>query len=106
METIDIAFSIAALSLPPAFIFLIPSKLRGFVYAVLTFWGLTVVGSQYHLAYTPDYNSMAPGISIVAGWIPGIAYTTIWLAIASQLTINAESKAADERSKQTSTKSN
>ena len=40
-----------------------------------------VVGGQYHVAYTPNYESFAPVLSIVAGWIPAAMYSGLWLAI-------------------------
>ena len=63
------------------FIVLVRNKLRAFLYALLVFWLLLVTGAEYHLAYTPGYDSFAPALSIVAGWIPAAVYSAIWLAI-------------------------
>ena len=74
MEFADIAMTAAFLLLPPLLIFLVRNRLRGFVYSVMSLWLLMITGGQYHLAYTPNYDSIAPGISIVAGWIPASIY--------------------------------
>ena len=40
-----------------------------------------VAGAQYNLATDPEYNSIAPGVSIVAGWIPGVLYSGLCASI-------------------------
>lgn len=41
-----------------------------------------VVAGQFHLAYTPEYDSFAPALSIIAGWFPASIYSGLWLAVA------------------------
>ena len=81
MEFFDAAMIIAFLALPPFLFFTVRNRLRAFVYATLVLWVLMIVGGQYRLAYTPGYDSMAPGLSIVAGWLPASIYAGIWFAI-------------------------
>ena len=81
MEFFDRAMAIAFLALPPFLFFTVRNRLRAFVYATLVLWVLMIVGGQYRLAYTPGYDSMAPGLSIVAGWLPASIYAGIWFAI-------------------------
>jgi len=40
-----------------------------------------VAGAQYNLATDPEYNSFAPGISIVVGWLPGLVYSGLCVSI-------------------------
>ena len=83
MELPDLAMTIGFLIVPPILIFgVVRSRTRAFAYSVVLLWLLMISGGQYHIAYTPNYNSIAPTISIVAGWIPASAYTGIWVAIA------------------------
>ncbi len=82
MEFADITMTAAFLILPPILCFLVQNRIRVFIYSVISLWLLMIVGGQYHLAYTPNFNSFAPGISIVAGWVPASLYSGIWLGIA------------------------
>ena len=83
MELPDLAMTIAFLITPPILIFgVVRSRARAFAYSVVLLWLLMIVGGQFHLAFTPDYNSVSPVISIVAGWIPASIYAGIWVAIA------------------------
>ena len=64
------------------------SKDRALCFGTIWFWLLMVAAGKYNLATDPEYDSMAPGISIVAGWIPGVIYTLLCIlvvAITSQL---------------------
>ena len=81
MELPDLAMTIAAFIIPPILFGYIRSRARAFVYCVVSLWLLMVAGGQYHLAYTPDYDSMAPAISIFAGWLPASIYSGLWLAL-------------------------
>ena len=42
-----------------------------------------IAGGQYHMAYTPGYDSMAPALSIFAGWLPASIYSGLWSALAA-----------------------
>ena len=81
MEFLDRAMMIAFLALPPFLFFTVRNRLRAFIYATLALWMLMIVGGQQRLAYTPGYDSIAPGLSIVAGWLPASIYAGIWYAI-------------------------
>jgi hypothetical protein len=59
---------------PPILAFALRSKVRAMLFGMLWFWLLLVVGAQYNLATDPNYDSIAPGITIVFGWLPGLLY--------------------------------
>jgi hypothetical protein len=40
-----------------------------------------IAAAQHNLATDPQYNSFAPGISIVAGWFPGLIYSGLCVSI-------------------------
>lgn len=44
-------------------------------------WGLMIAGAQHNLATDSEYDSIAPGISIVGGWIPGLMYSGLCVSI-------------------------
>lgn len=101
MELPDLAMTIGFLVIPPILFFgIVRSRLRAFVYSVVLGWLLMIAGSQFHLAYTPNYDSFAPAVSIFAGWIPASIYAAIWLAIASIASPSKQST-TDERIKPT-----
>ena len=77
----DIVMATAFLLLPPILIFAFQNRLRAFIYSFFATWLLLIAGGQYHLAYTPDYESFAPAISIFAGWIPALVFSGIWLGV-------------------------
>ena len=78
MDTILAGISLAA---APVLMWTIPSKLRAFIWSVAVFWLLMVVGGQYHLAYTPGYDSIAPGLALFFGWFPAAVYSSIWILL-------------------------
>lgn len=81
MAVVDFAMTVGAFVLPPIVILASRNRLRGFAYATLFFWMMLVAGSQYHLAFTPDYDSFAPALSITVGWIPATIYSGICFGI-------------------------
>lgn len=40
-----------------------------------------IVAAQYNLATDPEYDSMAPAISIVVGWFPGVIYSSFCVLV-------------------------
>ena len=40
-----------------------------------------IVAAQYNLATDPEYDSMAPAISIVVGWFPGVFYSSFCVLV-------------------------
>ncbi len=83
MEPPDLLMTVVTLAMPPILFLLLRSKLRSFLYSVAFFWMMLIAGGQYHLAYTPGYDSVAPGLSIVAGWIPAVIYASFVLAVST-----------------------
>ena len=81
MDIADLAMSIGFLATPPLLLFVVHHRLRVVVYSVIILWLLMIVGGQYHLAYTPGYDSFAPGLTILIGWLPSCVYTLIWLGV-------------------------
>ena len=79
METIDIALTVVSLASVPLTIFLVNSRMRGFVYSVVTFWAMLLVGANYHLAFDAEYEGITPGLVIFFGWWPGVIYSGFWL---------------------------
>ena len=59
----------------------IRSRGRAILYGTVAIWTLMVAGAQYNLATDPEYNSFAPGISIVVGWLPGLVYSGLCVSI-------------------------
>ena len=82
MVTLDTILAAVALATPPVLIFAIGNRFRAFIWSVVIIWLLAVVGAQYHLAYTPGYDSIAPGLSLIVGWIPAALYSSIWILVA------------------------
>ena len=75
MELPDLAMTIGFLVIPPILFFgIVRSRLRAFVYSVVLGWLLMIAGSQFHLAYTPNYDSFAPAVSILPAGYP-LRYT-------------------------------
>jgi len=72
---------VVCLIVPPLLMLAISSRIRALIWSVMCIWILMVAGGQYHLAYTPGYDSIAPGFSILFGWFPGLIYSAIWLAV-------------------------
>ena len=60
---------------------IVRNKARALLYGTVAVWALMVAGAQYNLATDPEYNSMAPGISIVGGWLPGLMYSGMCVSI-------------------------
>ena len=81
MDIADLAMSIGFFATPPLLLFVVHHRLRAVVYSVIILWLLMIVGGQYHLAYTPGYDSFAPGLTILIGWLPSCVYTLIWLGV-------------------------
>ena len=77
----DLLVTIAFLITPPIFFALVRQRVRAVIYSVVALWLLLIAGSQYHLAYTPGYESIAPGLTWAVGWFPSVAYTLIWLGV-------------------------
>ena len=42
----------------------------------ICFWVLMIVAGEYNLANDPEYDSIAPAIAIMAGWLPGLIYSS------------------------------
>ncbi len=77
----DFAMFVAFFTIPVLYFFVVRSSTRGFIYSSVSLWLLMIVGAEYHLAYTPNYDSFAPGLVRFIGWMPAMAYSGIWLVI-------------------------
>ncbi len=71
------------LVIPPVALLLVRSKVRAVIYSVVAIWILMNVGAQYHLAYTPGYDSLGPGFAIFFGWLPSTLYSLAWWVVFS-----------------------
>ena len=67
--------------MPLAFAVRMKNKLLAIFAGTIWVWGLMVFASQYNLATDPEYDSMAPAISIVAGWLPGVIYSSVCVLV-------------------------
>jgi hypothetical protein len=102
--------ALLALASAPALFFLTSSRSRAFLYSVTIFWISLIASAQYHIAFTPGYDSFAPALTIVSGWIPALLYASLWLAIVSgirhfnskrgTITPQTQNVTADERAEQ------
>ena len=81
MDFADLLMTVAFLVTPPALLANVRHRLRAVIYSTLTLWLMMIAGSQYHIAYTPDYDSFASGLVAVIGWLPSAVYTLIWLGV-------------------------
>ena len=77
------SFAVLSLVVPPILAFALRSKVRAMLFGMLWFWLLLVVGAQYNLATDPNYDSIAPGITIVFGWLPGLLYAGLCVLAAT-----------------------
>ena len=83
MDTIiEIAILAGAFLVPPVLLILSKRKVLVLIMVVLWFWGMMVLSCEYQLATNPDYDSIAPGISVLFGWFFGLFYCVPWFAIA------------------------
>ena len=80
MEIVFVSF---AFSVPAILSFCVRSELLVILLGTAWFWLMMVIAGQYTLATDVEYNSLAPGISVVAGWLPGLIYATFCLLISS-----------------------
>lgn len=69
------------LIIPPVLAIVIRSRGRAILYGTVAVWALMVAAAQYNLATDPEYNSIAPGISIVGGWLPGLMCSGLCVSI-------------------------
>jgi len=74
----DRAMMAATLVVPPILVLAMRRPWLGFVLGTIWFWGMMVFACEYHLATDPEYDSIAPGISIVLGWCLGALYCAPW----------------------------
>jgi len=79
---IEIAIFASAFLVPPVFLILSKRKVLVFILVVIWFWGMMMLSCEYQLATNPDYDSIAPGISVLFGWMFGLFYCAPWFAIA------------------------
>ena len=45
-----------------------------------------IVAAQYNLATDPEYDNMAPAMTIVAGWLPGAIYASLCVLVVAVCT--------------------
>jgi hypothetical protein len=81
MPPIDLIMEVAALAGAPLLIFGMRRKWLGLVLGVLWFWGMMVLAAEYNLTDS-EYDSFAPIVSILFGWVCGAIYCAPWFAIA------------------------
>jgi hypothetical protein len=67
--------------MPLAFAMRIKKKLLAVFAGTIWVWGLMIVAGQYNLVTDPEYDSMAPAISMVAGWVPGVIYASLCVLV-------------------------
>ncbi len=72
-----------AFSIPLLLAFLLPSRFRAIVMGTIWVWIVLVTACEYRLATDPEYDSIAPGIAIVAGWIPGLVYSSLCVLVST-----------------------
>ena len=77
------ALFVAAVAGPPLVAFTVPHAGRAFVYGTAWVWALMIGASHHHLATDPEYNSFAPGLSLLCGWFSGGVYTAPWVIVAA-----------------------
>lgn len=70
-------FVLLGLGIPLAFAVMVNSKVRVLIYGTIWIWLLSVIAGQYFLATDPEYDSMAPGITLLVGWFPGLIYSLL-----------------------------
>lgn len=78
---------VLSLTVPAIIALTLNSKTRATLFGMLWFWLLLVVGAQYKLATEPQYDSMAPGATIVLGWLPGVLYAGLCVFTATAFRI-------------------
>jgi len=79
MPSFDAILGILAFIVPPILVATMSRRRLAFLVGTLWVWGLMVAAGEYNLATDPEYDSIAPGVSIVFGWVIGAMYTGIWL---------------------------
>jgi hypothetical protein len=82
MPPIDLAMEVAALAGAPLLIFGMRRKWLGLAFGLLWFWGMMVLATEYNLATDSEYDSFAPILSILFGWIFAAIYCAPWFAVA------------------------
>ncbi len=81
----NMLFQGLALTVPLLLAFMVPNRARAVVLGALWVWIIMVTACQYWLATDPDYDSLAPGIAWIAGWVPGLVYATMCVLAAAVL---------------------
>lgn len=79
----DLLFQILALSVPLLLALIIAGRARAVVLGTIWVWIIMVTACQYRLATDPNYDSFAPGIAWIAGWVPGLVYSTMCVLAAA-----------------------
>jgi hypothetical protein len=80
---VDVLFQVLALLVPPLLALLVPSRATAVVLGAIWVWIITISACQFRLATDPNYDSFAPGIAWIAGWVPGFVYSTICVLAAA-----------------------
>ncbi len=80
-------FVVLSLAIPMGLAIVVRSESRSIIYGTVSVWVLMVAGAQYNLATDPQYDSLVPGISIVAGWIPGLIYSVLCVSIVTAISM-------------------
>ena len=73
----NVLFQVLALATPLLLALVLSSRIRAVLLGTLWVWIVMVVASLFWLATDLDYNSVAPGIALIAGWVPGLLYSTL-----------------------------
>ncbi len=77
----EIILAVLTFLLPPVPLFVIKNKILGFIFGSVVCWILLVASAEYNLATDIEYNSIAPAISLLFGWVIGAIYCSFWLVI-------------------------
>ncbi len=72
----DTVISILSLALPLILAFTLRSRIVAIFVGTVSFWLLMITACEYNLA-RPDYDSFAPAITLIAGWLPGLVYSSL-----------------------------
>ncbi len=78
----NVLFQGVAWAVPLLLALVLSSRVRAILLGTLWMWIWMVAASQFWLATDPDYNSVAPGIALIAGWVPGLLYSTLCVLVA------------------------
>lgn len=81
LDLIYILLNIMFLFIPAIPVIIFRNKVFAIIFGSLCFWIISVVLCDYIMATDVGYNSIAPALYLVFGWLFGGFYCSIWLGI-------------------------